>query len=120
MIDQPTGRALAEAAARAMGWHFAPVVRMWVDSEGVGRFYEEEELKLTEREMLAWLHGFGEHGSEVYTTSRTDDYVCELSKGIMRGGTVFYLPHEKVNGTTLREVLMLMVVAVAEREATNG
>lgn len=83
MTDQPTGRALAEAAARAMGWT-SNKHGGWYLPNGDWRDHEADGgPEPTEREMLAWLHERGKHGA-------------------------------------LRDALMRLVVAVAEREATNG
>lgn len=99
MTDQPTGRALAEAAAMAMGWREG--ANCWLDG------WTQRDLEKsppTERELLAWLHERG--GVEILTR-----------KGYAAASQIDTDYHE---GTDMREALMRLVVAVAEREATNG
>lgn len=104
--DQLTGRALDEAAARAMGWRqvqnqgSAGGIFWCPPSGGVGD-WEARCPEPTEREMLAWLHGRG--GVEILTR-----------KGYAAASQIDTDYHE---GTDLREALARLVVAVAAREA---
>lgn len=131
MTDQPTGRALAEAAARAMGWRIGFDDRATegdiYDAEGKWRGATDEDACFecgrsktgwpTEREMLAWLH---ERGIVHAASSRV---VCEVRFMSLPG--MDFVPGEDErpshkSGPTLRDALMRLVVAVAEREANNG
>jgi len=114
MTDQPTGRALAEAAARAMGWRQG--ANCWLDG------WTQRDLEKsppTEREMMARLHERGE--LETYTNAKEASAalwypnIDDGAGGCKVGGT-----SPTAHGATLREALMRLVVAVAEREATNG
>ena len=124
MTDQPTGRALAEAAARAMGWT-SNKHGGWYLPNGDWRDHEADGgPEPTEREMLAWLHERGKHGAQVFTSSTAVAVECELVLGDRSeemGQTFYYGPAEATTcGPTLRDALMRLVVAVAEQEATNG
>lgn len=98
MTDQPTGRALAEAAARAMGWNKLQGSETWDDGTYLRTM---DQRPVDEREMLAWLHERG--GVEIHTRS-----------GYAAASLIDTDYHE---GETLRDALMRLVVAVAEREA---
>lgn len=95
--DQLTGRALDEAAARAIhgeNWYGAP-----------------QSIEA----MMAWLH---ERGIVNIASSRK---VCEVRH--MSTPEMVFTPGEGaewVRGTDLREALERLVVAVAAREATDG
>jgi len=105
MTDQPNGRALAEAAARAMGWKKLQGSETWDDGTYLRTM---DQRPVDEREMLAWLH---ERGIVKTATSRVAadvDLVPRLSLG---------WDWIDAHGETLREALMRLVVAVAEREA---
>lgn len=137
MTDQPTGRALAEAAARAMGWR-KPSEQVRCDDCGWPLRKPEEpagcerdrcsmvyntELRAdsppepTEREMMAWLQG---RRCTVFITQFHMDGAWHVTAD-------GWLPVQVNAGVTktqrcptLREALQRLVVAVAEREATNG
>lgn len=123
MASEPTGRALAEAAARAMGWRKDEDFGTWIDTSGEIQGTTEYAVDWTEP-MLAWLHERGKHGAQVFTSSTAVAVECELVLGDRSeemGQTFYYGPAEATTcGPTLRDALMRLVVAVAEREATNG
>lgn len=98
MTNELTGRALDEAAARAMGWRLE--MGAWYRGDGT---FAGNHLSgcLTECEMLAWLHGRG--GVEILTR-----------KGYAAASQIDTDYHE---GADLREALARLVVAVAAREA---
>lgn len=101
--DQLTGRALDEAAARAMGWRFEMGAWYRGDDSFAGNCLSGGVIPgcLNEREMLAWLHGRG--GVEILTR-----------KGYAAASQIDTDYHE---GTDLREALARLVLAVAQREA---
>lgn len=103
--DQLTGRALDEAAARAMGWRFE--MGAWYQGDGTfaGNYLSGGVIPgcLTEREMLAWLH---ERGNVESHTSKDAAQVWHHGKET-----------QCRYGTDLREALARLVVAVAAREA---
>lgn len=134
MTDQPTGRAMAEAAARAMGWRKPSEhgrcddcgwpLRKPEDAVGCERdrcsMVYNTELRAdttpepTEREMLAWLHGRGEDGDGGLVTTNT----CSSRAGAaLCVSPDWVTPVASTDGPTLRDALMRLVVAVAEREA---
>ena len=108
MTDQPTGRALAEAAARAMGWKKLQGSETWDD----GTFLRTmDQRPVDEREMLAWLH---ERGGVNIKSGRGWKGATQASLG---WDTII----ASCIGCDLRDALMRLVVAVAEREAkANG
>ena len=135
-----TGRALDEAAARAMGWKKPSEMGRCDDcgwplriGDGAGCFADrccmywpdgrpiraDTPPQFTEREMLAWLHGRG----IVHTASSSK--VCEVRYMSFRkmqfvpSGADETVP-EWLTGADLREALARLVVAVAAREATDG
>lgn len=101
------GRALAEAAARAMGWTCDGADGVWRDAGGTHRgSYYECGPELTERECLAWLHTKG----KVHTSSESDWcytrllFRPSLTESVCAGDATFL------------EALQRLVVAVAARE----
>ena len=101
-----TGRELAEAAARAMGWTYDGTD--WFDAEKY--WLDCESPDPTEREMLAWLHERGVDGADVKTMSSKHWCRATLEYAHWKGFT-------SAQGTDLREALARLVVAVKEREA---
>lgn len=116
MTDQPTGRALAEAAARAMGWrswHDGPVAMAmgpgWVEPDGT--IHGEAAgggPDIPEQKMVDWLCKRGQ--------------LCTDSSCGYCGARLWWKAKpaqapEWVECQTLRDALMRLVVAVAEREA---
>lgn len=103
--SEPTGRALAEAAARAMGWNQDEEFGTWSDTSGEIRGDADSSWEWVP-ELLDWLHEVG----SLTILSESDD--CHA-----------ILIHYEANarddafGPTLRDALMRLVVAVAEREA---
>lgn len=127
MTDQPTGRALAEAAARAMGWTWKPD-----DSGSEGCVYDEHgkyrgftagpscyecggsELGWpAEREMLAHLTRNGSVEASIRECSTVVEFYRSTK---LEGGESLHYEAEAC-GPTLRDALMRLVVAVKEREA---
>lgn len=106
--DQLTGRALDEAAARAMGWRFEMGAWYRGDDTFAGNYLSGDVIPgcLTEREMLAWLHGRG--NVETYSSTRSATAALWID-----GRRV----SASARGTDLREALARLVVAVAAREA---
>lgn len=118
--DQLTGRALDEAAARAMGWTIE------TDDSGVDGDIHDAEGKWrgptksrgchdcgrggtgwpTERDLREWLHKLGE--VEAYSNSNGASAAMWLYS--VQGTT----PTER--GNDLREALARLVVAVKQRE----
>lgn len=116
MTDQPTGRALAEAAARAMGWSIG--IDCFIDSDG-----DMRSQLMTEREMLAHLTAKpGSVYMEEHPKASRATFVPIVAPSFHVDGsaTVFVDKRDHAEGPTLRDALMRLVVAVAEREATNG
>jgi len=117
VTDEPNGRALAEAAARAMGWrswHDGPVAMAmgpgWVEPDGTIHGVDANGgPDITEREMLAWLHDQEGH-LDIHTSKDA------VQAWFMRQGSRTHCRY----GPTLRDALMRLVVVVAEREAANG
>lgn len=76
--------------------------------------------KLTIQEMLDWLHGRGDHGALVLTSSTRSEFNCEIVLGYCDtdSGTVAYLrPAEAIStGTTLREAIQRLVVAMGRQD----
>jgi len=105
--DQLTGRALDEAAARAMGWRLE--MGAWYRGDGT---FAGNHLSgcLTECEMLAWLCGRG-------------NVVTKSGRG-WNGRTKASLGWDEhvasAEGRDLREALARLVVAVKQRKATDG
>lgn len=92
------GRALHEAAARAMGWRFE--MGAWYRGDGT---FAGNHLSgcLTEREMLAWLHGRG---------------IVQISSGHETCDACLRAIPGMAIGRDLREALARLVVAVKEQE----
>lgn len=91
------GRALAEAAARAMGWKKLQGSETWDDGTYLRTM---DQMPMTERECLAWLHKRG--GVEILTR-----------RGHASASQIDTDYHE---GADLHEALQRLVVAVAARE----
>lgn len=114
MASELDGRALAEAAARAMGWrswHDGPVAMAmgpgWVEPDGtIHGVTADGGPDIPERECLAWLHTKG----KVHTSSESDWcytrllFRPSLTESVCAGGA------------TMLEALQRLVVAVAARE----
>ena len=132
--NELTGRELAEAAARAMGWTDIRIERLRPYRSGItgggGMPSEPVEclvgnppdgssppplirhVDITVDKCLAWLH---ERGIVNTASSRK---VCEVQH--MSTPEMTMTPregHEWISGTDLREALARLVVAVKEREA---
>lgn len=105
MTQQPEGRELHEAVARAMGWTYEMGAWYRADRSFVGNRLD----CLTEREMLAWLHERGE-GAAVSTLT------CKA----VSSAKLVLLPdwsnYITANGRDLREALGRLVLAVHQRE----
>ncbi len=111
--DQLTGRALDEAAARAMGWRFEMGAWYRGDDTFAGNYLSGGVIPgcLNEREMLAWLTPRGV--VEMHAGTRGATVKLVNVDGYLKGTGSWI-------GTDLREALARLVVAVAAREATDG
>lgn len=103
MASELDGRALAEAAARVMGWKKLQGSETWDDGTYLRTL---DQRPMTERECLAWLHPKG----KVHTSSESDWcytrllFRPSLTESVCAGDA------------TMREALQRLVVAVAARE----
>lgn len=119
MTNQPTGRALAEAAARAMGWMIVP----WIGGQGwlrPGGNIPAREPEPTIQDCLAYLNAKpGSVYMEEHPKAHRATFVphTEPSFHIEGSATTFVDKRDHAEGPTLRDALMRLVVAVAEREA---
>jgi len=95
------GRALAEAAARAMGWKKLQGSETWDDGTYLRTMGQRP---MTERECLAWLHERG----FLHTFSGSGKCHATIV------GT--YGSRDDAGGLDLLEALQRLVVAVAARE----
>jgi hypothetical protein len=109
--NELTGRELAVACARAMGWTVNKW-DAWYDTEG--HYSGTVEPEIDPREMLAWLHERGE--VEIYSNARGASaalWLPDISRGpddCKVGGTT-----PIVRGSNTTEALQRLVVAVAQR-----
>lgn len=120
MTDQPTGRALAEAAARAMGWKKLQGSETWDDGTYLRTM---DQRPVDEREMLAWLTAKpGSVYMEEHPKAHRATFVPHTAPTIPVewSATMFVDKRDHAEGPTLRDALMRLVVVVAEREAANG
>lgn len=101
--DQLTGRALDEAAARAMGWT-TNKWEAWYGADGYWRG-QADGPKPTEREMMAWLHG----RRDCIILGCYRDHVTACAASVVAENV-------HARGTDLREALERLVVAVKQRE----
>jgi hypothetical protein len=99
------GRALAEAAARAMGWQ-------WIDYAGTIRGTAEDSWEWVP-DMLWWLHERGRDGADLHTMSSRHWCRARLEYAHHEGSVA-------AQGTSLLEALQRLVVAVAAREVKHG
>lgn len=109
-----TGRALDEAAARAMGAEIADDAGAFRLPKGMWRGFKSDPLTIDE--MLAWLHGRG------IVKTASSAIACDVAF-IPRLGTQSFdsmVTYPQAHGTDLREAMARLVVAVAAREATDG
>lgn len=115
--DQLTGRALDEAAARAMGWRFEMGAWYRGDDSFAGNYLGGVIPGcLTEREMLAWLHERG------IVKTASSAIACDVEFVPRLGTRSFdYMDtYPQARGRDLREALERLVVAVAAREAREA
>ena len=113
--NELTGRELAVACARAMGWTLSKW-DAWYDTEG--QYHGTVEPEIDPREMLAWLH---ERAKDVETHSSSSGgeasiWFLDIDRGpddYKVGGSLTRL------GADLTEALQRLVVAVAQRGSNN-
>lgn len=106
MTNEIDGRALAEAAARAMGWKKLQGSETWDDGTYLRTM---DQRPITERECLAWLHERG----WMHIESRHDlTTFSHETVGLNRS-------YARSSGRDLLEALQRLVVAVAAREVKS-
>lgn len=107
--NELTGRELAVACARAMGWH-RNEYGGWYRPDGAWRFHDADGVPMVSvDEALAWLHERGDIDIEM-----TKLRGCEV-KLWLRAGAGFVV--QRARASTLTEALQRLVVAVAKRGA---
>lgn len=111
MASDLDGRALDEAAARAMGWTCS-AEGFWRDRDGAWMDRDTDGPEPTESDMMPFLHKRG----RVVTESVDGHVDARLWWNVEANRPTPEYEH----GTDLREALARLVVAVAAREATDG
>ncbi len=128
MESELTGRELAVACARAMGWRVDEAGDIY-DGNGIWRGPVEPKSCWECRQwvtghpklddLLAWLHERGEHGAQVLVSSMNGECNCELvlaDYSEEMGQKFYFGPSDATStGSNLTEALQRLVVAVAQR-----
>lgn len=110
------GRALHEAAARAMGWDVRTTPNRGAKYYGMGIGRDSIAEPPTQDEMLAWLHArHGEDGVLVTVYMFASETWAKAEAGPDWRRAI-----GKGKGRDLREALERLVVAVKEREAKQA